>query len=129
MQVLYRSDLTDLSSDELVAQFEAEHDFALPDYARTLVAHVGERREQIDALITTHLRDDWQLSRLGAVERAILRIGACELLVGETPVAVVIDEAVELGKRYATPEAARLINGVLGSWARDNTPDTGASRP
>ena len=55
---------------------------------------------------------------MGAVERAILRLATWELRGGELPAAVVIDEAVELAKRYAGAEAAPFVNGVLGAIAR-----------
>jgi len=52
------------------------------------------------------------------VERAVLRIAMWELVTGEVPGPVAIDEAVELSRRYATPEAAKLVNGVLAAWLR-----------
>ena len=58
--------------------------------------------------------------QLGAVERAVLRIAMWELVTGEVPPPVAIDEAVELAKRYATPEAAKLVNGVLAGWLREH---------
>jgi N utilization substance protein B len=60
----------------------------------------------------------WTADRLGAVERSILRLATWELRGGEIPTAVIIDEAVELAKRYAGAEAAPFVNGVLGAIAR-----------
>ena len=58
----------------------------------------------------------WTLERLGSVERSILRIGAFELgWVPDVPSAVIVDEAVELAKRFASDEAGSLVNGVLGA--------------
>ena len=76
----------------------------------------------------------WTADRLGAVERAILRLATWELRGGELPAAVVIDEAVELAKRYAGAEAAPFVNGVLGAIARGAgrarvSTEPGARRP
>ena len=68
----------------------------------------------------------WTADRLGAVERAILRLATWELRQGELPAAVVIDEAMELAKRYAGAEAAPFVNGVLGAIARSGE-DAGVS--
>lgn len=117
MQVLYKLDLMPGPVGDAIADVEREHGFALPDYARHLVDSVVADREALDAEISA-LLTDWSIDRLGAVERTIMRIGMHELVSGDVPVEVAIDEAVELAKRYASPEAAKLVNGVLGAWAR-----------
>ena len=63
--------------------------------------------------------EGWPADRLGALERNVLRIGIHELDRGEVPVEVAIDEAVTLAKRYASDEAGRLVNGILGRIARE----------
>ncbi len=79
------------------------------------VGHAGE----IDTLIG-RVSSHWSLDQMGAVERAVLRLGVEELRFrGREPAAVVIDEAVELAKQMAGPEAARFVNGVLGQMARE----------
>lgn len=122
MMVLYRSDLVGDAVDELIAAFEREHGFEMPAYSQELVRGVSSQLEQLDAAIQAHLHE-WSLERLGAVERAVLRIATWELTSASVPAPVAIDEAVELAKRYATPEAAKLVNGVLAGWLRDNHPD------
>jgi N utilization substance protein B len=89
----------------------------MPEYGAKVVRGVIERQDEVDAAISGNLQE-WSLERLGAVERAVLRIAMWELLSGEVPAPVAIDEAVELAKRYATPEAAKLVNGVLAGWLR-----------
>ena len=59
-------------------------------------------------------RTSWTADRLGAVERNVLRVAIEELDDGEVPAEVVLDEAVTLAKRYASDEAGRLVNGILG---------------
>ena len=117
MMLLYQTDLVGGDPDAAIAAFEREHDVAVGPYGTRLVRGVGERSAELDAAVQAHLTD-WTVSRLGAVERAVLRIAMLELLEGEVPPPVIIDEAVELAKRYATPDAARLVNGVLAGWLR-----------
>jgi N utilization substance protein B len=117
MMVLYKADILELGVDDSAIQFEAEHELELSDYARDVIAGVAGMREQLDATIQSHLAE-WTLDRLGAVERNILRLSTWELETGTVPKEIAIDEAVELAKRYASPEAAKLINGVLGNMVR-----------
>jgi len=80
---------------------------------RTLIADGGE----IDAT----LRDvtaNWRLERLGAIERSVLRLAAAELVRGETPPRVVIQEAVRLAERFGSAPSARFVNGVVDALAR-----------
>ena len=70
-------------------------------------------REELDQRITA-AADEWTADRLGALERNILRMAILELDRGDVPVEVAIDEAVTLAKRYASEDAGRLVNGILG---------------
>ena len=117
MMVLYKLDLLPGDVDSAIQEWVREHDFELPAYARQLIETVDADRERIDATLTANLQE-WSLERLGAVERNILRIAMCELLGDDVPHEVAIDEAIELAKRYASPEAAKLVNGVLGGYVR-----------
>ena len=119
MMLLYRSDLVGGDVDDAIARFEGEHGFEMPAYGALLLRGVSQREVELDAEIEHRLKD-WTVSRLGAVERAVLRIAMFELVTGEVPGPVAIDEAVELSRRYATPEAAKLVNGVLASWLREH---------
>jgi N utilization substance protein B len=73
---------------------------------RTIDAELGD--------VTTN----WRLERLGAVERSILRLGAAELQLGDTPPRVVVQESVRLAERFAGEDSARFVNGVLDALAR-----------
>ena len=117
MMLLYRTDLVGGDVDAAIASFEDEHGFAMPEYAVLVVKGVTSREHELDEAIQDNLTD-WTVGRLGAVERSILRISMWELVTGEVPPPIAIDEAVELAKRYATPEAAKLVNGVLAGWLR-----------
>jgi N utilization substance protein B len=111
--VLYQWDVT---SSPLGSLFEGEVD----DYTQTIADRVSAHVEELDAKIT-EASDDWTADRLGAVERNILRVAIEELDAGEIPMEVVLDEAVTLAKRYASDDAGRLVNGILGKIAREET--------
>ena len=109
--LLYQWDLT---RQPLASLYEGEVD----PFARELAEAVIEQAEELDREITESA-DDWSADRLGALERNILRIGVYELAGDDVPVEVAINEAVELTKRYASDDAARLVNGILGRIARE----------
>lgn len=89
-------------------------------FARTLVLGCIDHADSIDSTITA-ASDHWALEDLGKVERAVLRLGTYELIWGrDAPVAVIIDEAVELAKAYAGEDASAFVNGVLGRVARQH---------
>lgn len=109
--LLYQWDLT---RQPLASLYEGEVD----PFARELAEAVIQRAEELDREITESA-DDWSADRLGALERNILRIGVYEVARDDVPVEVAINEAVELTKRYASDDAARLVNGILGRIARE----------
>jgi N utilization substance protein B len=87
--------------------------------AELLVRGVESERTRIDDLITRHAKG-WTLTRMAQVDRTVLRIATFELLSRpEVPVAVVLDEAVELAKRFSTDDSGRFVNGVLAAIARE----------
>lgn len=114
--LLYQWDLT---GQPLASLFEGDAD----PFALEIAQRVAERAEELDARIDA-VSEGWPADRLGTLERNVLRIGIYELESGRVPAPVAIDEAVELAKRYASDEAARLVNGILGKIARS----TGAGR-
>jgi len=109
--LLYQWDVT---GQPLASLYEGEVD----DFARETAAAVAAKAPDLDARITS-ASDDWTADRLGAIERNILRIARYELDGDEVPDEVAIDEAVTLAKRYATDDAARLVNGILGRIVRE----------
>ena len=87
-------------------------------YVRDVVNGVLENIENIDNVISKYL-ENWDLDRLGKTDKAILRLGAFELMHYDTPKVVVINEAVELAKKYSDDKVVKLINAVLDK-IRDN---------
>jgi N utilization substance protein B len=104
----------DVTGKPLGSLYEGEVD----DYTRQLADAVSEHAALLDARITS-ASDDWTADRLGAVERNVLRVALEELDEGQVPIEVVLDEAVTLAKRYASEDAARLVNGILGKLVRE----------
>ena len=110
--LLYQWDLT---GQPLASLFEGEPD----EFATSLAEAVAARAEGLDRRITA-ASDEWPADRLGTLERNVLRIGVYELEEGSVPPEVAINEAVVLAKRYASEDAARLVNGILGTVAREH---------
>jgi N utilization substance protein B len=109
--ILYQWDVT---GQPLASLFEGEID----PFTRELVDGVAPRAKELDRRIT-EAAVDWRAERLGTLERNILRIGLYELERAEVPAPVAIDEAVRLAKRYASEDAARLVNGILGRLEKE----------
>jgi transcription antitermination protein NusB len=104
----------DVTGKPLGSTYEGEVD----DFARGTAEAVSGRAVELDRRID-EVTDDWPAGRLGALERNVLRIGIHELEKGEVPREVAIDEAVRLAKRYASDEAGKLVNGILGRIDRE----------
>ena len=109
--LLYQWDLT---GQPLASLYEGDVD----EFARSLAEDVAARAGELDAVISG-AAEGWPADRLGVVERNVLRIATLELLDRRVPHEVAIAEAVALAKRYASDEAGRLVNGILGRIARE----------
>ena len=109
--LLYQWDLT---GEPLTALYEGEPD----EFALGLAEVVSARAEELDRRITD-AAEGWTADRLGTLERNILRVGVHELEEGSVPPEVAINEAVVLAKRYASEDAARLVNGILARIDRE----------
>jgi transcription antitermination protein NusB len=104
----------DLTGQPLGTNYEGEID----EFARGLAEAVAANADELDARISA-VSGDWPAKQLGTLERNILRIGVYELQEGTVPLEVAIDEAVTLAKRYASEDAGRLVNGILGTIAKE----------
>lgn len=104
----------DVTGKDLGSTYEGEVD----DFAWKTAKAVAERAEQLDHRID-EATEGWPAGRLGALERNVLRLAIYELEEGEIPPEVAIDEAVRFAKRYASDEAGKLVNGILGRIARE----------
>jgi len=120
LQALYAWDVRgDQRLDALAEQLWDELNMSPEERRRAdvLLARVIHQREEIDGALRD-VTTNWRLDRLGAIERSVLRLGAAELALGDTPAKVVIQEAVNLAERYGSAQSARFVNGVLDALAR-----------
>lgn len=120
LQLLYQHELSGVSLDEMQENFEGWQGASqsVQDFADGLARGTLGHAEEIDAFLqdqTSH----WRLDRLAAVDRNILRLALYELLHhSDTPPAVVIDEAIEIAKKFGAEESARFVNGVLDGFLK-----------
>ena len=120
LQLLYQFELTDASPEEMQAGFEEWRNASdsVREFADKLLRGTLARLAEIDEELghqTTH----WRLERLAAVDRNILRLAMFELIFeGDTPHAVVIDEAIEIAKKFGTKDSGRFVNGVLDGFVK-----------
>jgi len=125
MQMLFQADIGKQTPDEVRATFwragddvEADVRGFAEDLFRVAVAH----QEEIDELIKVNSRH-WRLERMPAVDRNLLRMAIGEMLgFKSTPFPIVINEALEIGRRYSAPESINFLNGVLDAIARGLIP-------
>ena len=128
LQALFQQDLAGddpQKISELLA--EATEDSREREYARSLALGVLENRQELDRRIV-EVTDNWKLDRIAAVDRAILRLGLYELLeMDEVPPKVVINESVELAKKFSTAKSGSFVNGVLDRIYQDLSAKPGSS--
>ena len=122
LQALYAWEMRGNASEELerVATQVWDDLSITPDERRIagpIVRLVAKRQRELDGELAD-VTTNWRLERIGAVERCVLRLGAAELTIGETPPRVVIQEAVTLAERFGSAASARFVNGVLDALAR-----------
>jgi transcription antitermination protein NusB len=125
LEVLYLWDLRRQPADEAIDAYygilHSDENAATPQRDSFMIARVAGtvgRVEQIDRQISSHA-EHWRIERMPAVDRNILRLAIYEMLYGETPPPVAIDEALELARRYSGEESVHFINGVLDSVRRE----------
>lgn len=121
LELLYESDLLGRSVANVLVE-AMRGDDPPEGYTLTLVRGVDRNRAELDGLIESHARD-WRLSRMPVVDRNLLRLGLYEILhEDEVPLAVAIDEAVELAKELSTEDSPRFVNGVLARIGKEHQP-------
>lgn len=116
--LLYEAEAKQLDPAALIADLPVAPD----PFTTELVCGVGEHQDELDVELT-RVSARWDVNRMPAIDRALLRMGTFELAHRpEVPVAVVINEAVELAKRFSTDDSSRFVNGVLSRLADDLRP-------
>ena len=121
MQMLFQGDLGKQTAEEVRGLFWPSRDDVDAEtrgFAEELYRVATERRAEIDALIELHA-ENWRLERMAVVDRNLLRAAVAELLgTPNTPAAIVINESLEIARRYGAPESVQFLNGVLDAIAR-----------
>ena len=135
IQILFQRDLNPESDIDI------EHDFlksrlksnsALVGFAEGLLSGIENNQQSIDDSLKA-TAENWKLDRMAATDRSIMRLAAFEIMFGDTPGRVAINEAIELAKRYGTNNSAQFVNGVLDrllkSIGDDNDRSSEAAKP
>ncbi len=122
LQMLFQMEMGKQNRDQVRQSFWSERrdlDDKVRGFADDLFGIATERGQEIDQLIERNA-EHWRMDRMAAVDRNLLRAGVAEFLgFPQTPHAVVINEALEIARRFSTPESVHFINGVLDSVARE----------
>lgn len=125
MQMLFQSDMGKQTPDQVRATFWKSVDAVEPEvrgFAEDLFRSALERQEQVDELIATNSRH-WRIERMPAVDRNLLRMAVGEMLgFKATPFPIVINEALEIARRYSAPESINFLNGILDAIAHGLLP-------
>ena len=123
-QILYQEELNPGSRESLsesyIAQELPRHE-PLLNFAKRLLAATVEHGEEIDGQLTS-LSRNWTLARMSPTDRSILRLAAAEILYTDTPKPIVINEAVELAKKFGTKDSPAFVNGLLDRIQRSSSP-------
>lgn len=122
LQMLFQSDLGQQQGDEVRKTFWRGRGEVSPEvqgFAEDIFRIAEDRADEINKLIQTHA-EHWRVDRMAAVDRNVLRAAVAELLgFPKTPRAVVINEAIEIARKFSSPESVQFINGVLDSIGKE----------
>lgn len=122
LQMLFQADMGRQSPDDVRRTFWGEHTSVADDvrgFAEDLFRVASDHRPTVDELIERHA-EHWRIDRMAAVDRNLLRAAVAELMgFPDTPRAVVINEALEIARKFSSPESVQFINGVLDSIGRE----------
>jgi N utilization substance protein B len=121
MQMLFQGDLGKQTPEEVRRLFWMSRDDVDAEtrgFAEDLYRVATTRQVEIDGLIEAHAQN-WRLERMAVVDRNVLRAAVAEMLgYPSTPAAIIINESLEIARRYAAPESVQFLNGVLDAIAR-----------
>lgn len=122
LQMLFQADLGEQAADQVRKTFWKERGDVEPEvqgFAEDIFRVAQDHSEEINKLIQSHA-ENWRMDRMAAVDRNILRAAVAEFIgFPKTPRAVVINEAIEIARKFSAPESAQFINGVLDSVGKE----------
>ncbi len=124
LQILYQADIKQIPVDEFISDFwkhlmdEQPLPNAVREYAQTLACKTFENLKKIDEVVEQYT-ENWEMDRMAYVDRNILRLSTYELLYQQdVPMKVVLNEAVELAKRFGEDDSSKFVNGILDKIAK-----------
>jgi len=132
LQSLYVADFGIYGPDSVLASFQMT-DFVFEEktfeFYKELFSTTVANQKKIDSIICA-ATTNWDMARMSAIDRSILRMAVCEMMIlADAPIPVIIDEAIELAKKYSTENSGKFVNGVLDSVAKsDNLPKADISK-
>ena len=115
LQLLFQRDLNpeiDQKTELIFLRRRLKQNQPFIEFAQQLFEGIESRKNEIDEQLAT-TAENWKLSRMAVTDRSILRMGAFEIIFGDTPGRVAINEAIELAKRYGTNNSYQFVNGIL----------------
>lgn len=128
--MLFQWEVGEHTPGKVLASFlpDRNADSEVKEFARSLFEGTVADVKRIDALLQRHA-EHWKLGRMAAVDRNVLRLASYELLhQPELPAAIVINEALELARRFSAPESVEFVNGVLDAVRKSLVPDQAATQ-
>jgi N utilization substance protein B len=130
LQMLFQWDMGKQEPSKIEAGFwkNAKAQQSTREFANQLFESAAARTEEIDPIISQHAQN-WRIERMAAIDRAILRLALCEIRTTSTPTKVVINEALELAKKFSTEDASPFINGVLDAATKSKDEKTPPETP
>lgn len=111
----YEEILSEIASADDITSEDQRYSFA-DDLVRRTIQHLSE----IDAVITKHTKN-WSLERLASIDRNILRLAVSEMFYSDTPAPIIINEAIEIAKRFSTEQSGKFVNGILDKIQSEHT--------
>jgi N utilization substance protein B len=130
MEALYRIEVAEDTTDSVLEDLFASKsvDVETEKFARQLVIETVDHKDYIDRLISDTAQN-WELDRIAVIDKNILRFAIAELLYfADIPMKVTIDEAIEVAKKYSTPDSGRFVNGILDKIAKNHPEVSAKSR-
>jgi len=122
LQVLFEEDLHPMRDEQIAMDFlfkRLSYNDSLIDFAKEILVGVRSHRVEIDKLLSKYSAN-WSIKRMATSDRNVMRIAAYEMLYGETPGRVAINEAIDIAKRYGSLNSGAFVNGILDRMFKDH---------
>jgi len=121
MQALYQAELRQRPISDILGDFLEESPFQADtkEVAIQLAQETSARQASLDELISRYSKD-WDISRINIIDKNLLRLGFYEIQYTDTPYSIVINEILEIAKRYSTDDSHKFINGILGQFITES---------